>query len=184
MKRDGEQRLADCLYERIVTYTASELEGMAARGDDQTDQAKAALVPLPDGSDPDDAMEEVDWATAELPCPAPKPTPRCASTPMCLTGSRRRGADIRQRSTRCSGVMCGRRGGVFLEMNAMLENIIKKNKTGTFLFAINPHVPVFVVSCDLPIDVDWNDAQAKVSKRNGDRGNHGRSGCSEAQSRP
>ncbi len=42
------------------------------RGEDRTDWKKAAPTPLPDGSDPDDAMEEVEWATTELPMPRPK----------------------------------------------------------------------------------------------------------------
>ena len=58
--------------ENIVTYTADELKAMIARGEDRTDWVRAALVPLPDGSDPDDAMEEVEWATAELPMPRRK----------------------------------------------------------------------------------------------------------------
>ena len=58
--------------ENIVTYTADELKAMQQRGQTKSDWARAALVPLPDGSDPGDAMEEVDWATAELPLPRRK----------------------------------------------------------------------------------------------------------------
>jgi uncharacterized protein (DUF4415 family) len=58
--------------ENIVTYTRDELNRMAARGEDRTDLKKAAAHPLPDGSDPDDAMEEVEWATTELPMPRRK----------------------------------------------------------------------------------------------------------------
>jgi uncharacterized protein (DUF4415 family) len=53
--------------ENIVTYTADELKAMQAAGETRSDWAKAAAQPLPDGSDPDDAMEEIDWATTELP---------------------------------------------------------------------------------------------------------------------
>ena len=56
----------------IVTYTMAELEAKAARGEDRTDWKKAAAMPLPDGSDPDDFMEEVDWATKVLPMPRRK----------------------------------------------------------------------------------------------------------------
>jgi uncharacterized protein (DUF4415 family) len=56
----------------IVSYTADELKTMAERGEDLTDLKKAAAQPLPDGSDPDDAMEEIDWATTELPMPRRK----------------------------------------------------------------------------------------------------------------
>ena len=59
-------------FENIVTYTADELNAMIARGEDRTDWVKAASVPLPNGSDPDDAMEEIEWATTELPMPRPK----------------------------------------------------------------------------------------------------------------
>ena len=59
-------------FENVVTCTADELNAMIARGEDRTDWVKAAGVPLPDGSDPDDAMEEIEWATTELPMPRPK----------------------------------------------------------------------------------------------------------------
>ena len=59
-------------FENIVTYTSAELEGMIARGETKSDWVKAASVPLPDGSDPDDAMEEIEWATTQLPMPRPK----------------------------------------------------------------------------------------------------------------
>jgi uncharacterized protein (DUF4415 family) len=58
--------------ENIVTYTMDELKAMADRGEDRTDWAKAATHPIPDGSDPDDAMEQIDWATTELPMPRRK----------------------------------------------------------------------------------------------------------------
>ena len=55
----------------IVTYTSAELEEMRARGEDRTDWARAATIPLPDGSDPDDAMDDL-WEVAELTMPRPK----------------------------------------------------------------------------------------------------------------
>jgi uncharacterized protein (DUF4415 family) len=58
--------------ERIVSYTDVELKAMHDRGETRGDWAKAAAQPLPDGSDPDDAMEEIDWVTAELPMPRRK----------------------------------------------------------------------------------------------------------------
>jgi hypothetical protein len=58
--------------ENIVRYTADELKAKLARGEDRTNLAEAALVPLPDGSDPDDAMEEGEWVTTELPMPRSK----------------------------------------------------------------------------------------------------------------
>jgi len=56
----------------IAHYTATDLQAKAAAGEDMTDWHKAASVPVPDGSDPDDAMEPVDWATTELPMPRRK----------------------------------------------------------------------------------------------------------------
>ena len=58
--------------EHIVRYTEAELRAMHARGEDKTDLKAAMLKPLPSGRDPDDAMEEIDWATAELPMPRRK----------------------------------------------------------------------------------------------------------------
>jgi uncharacterized protein (DUF4415 family) len=56
----------------IVSFTAAELKAKRARGESQSDWKAAAKKPLPDGSDPDGAMEEIDWATAELPMPRRK----------------------------------------------------------------------------------------------------------------
>ena len=55
--------------ERIVTYTDDELKTMQAAGKTKTDWKAAAERALPDGSNPDDAMEPVriDWVTTELP---------------------------------------------------------------------------------------------------------------------
>jgi uncharacterized protein (DUF4415 family) len=56
----------------IVRRTASELDAMRAAGETRTDWKAAAQHPAPDGSDPDDAMEPVEWATTELPMPRRK----------------------------------------------------------------------------------------------------------------
>ncbi|MDB5570688.1 MAG: hypothetical protein JWN93_1871 [Hyphomicrobiales bacterium] len=55
--------------ERIVRYSTEQLVAMRAAGLDRTDWEKARNHPMPDGSDPDDAMEDVDmdWVTTELP---------------------------------------------------------------------------------------------------------------------
>jgi uncharacterized protein (DUF4415 family) len=45
---------------------------MEKRGETKTDWKKAAKKPLPSGRDPDDAMDEVDWLTTELPKPRRK----------------------------------------------------------------------------------------------------------------
>ena len=63
--------------EHIVRYTAEELMAMQARGETKSDWEKAMSVPLPDGSDPDDAMEDLTpeqlaLATTELPMPRNK----------------------------------------------------------------------------------------------------------------
>ena len=55
-----------------MRYTAAELRAMEKRGESKTDWKAAAKKPLPDGSDPDDAMEEIDWVTMELPKPRRK----------------------------------------------------------------------------------------------------------------
>jgi len=54
------------------TYTGDELKAMRGRGEGGSNFAKAARHPLPDGGDPGDAMEEIDWATTELPMPRRK----------------------------------------------------------------------------------------------------------------
>jgi uncharacterized protein (DUF4415 family) len=63
--------------EHIVSYTAAELKAKRARGESKSDWKAAAKKPLPDGSDPDDAMpddstDELEWATSELPLPRRK----------------------------------------------------------------------------------------------------------------
>lgn len=56
----------------IVTYTTTELRARRAAGLSQTDWKKAAKMPVPDGSDPDDAIEDTGWFTTELPMPKRK----------------------------------------------------------------------------------------------------------------
>lgn len=56
----------------IVRHTAAELEAMKAVGKTHTDWKAAGRRPVPDGSDPDDAMESIEWATTELPMPKRK----------------------------------------------------------------------------------------------------------------
>lgn len=56
----------------IVRHSAAELEAMKAAGKTHTDWKAAAMKPFPDGSNPDDAMERIEWATTELPVPKRK----------------------------------------------------------------------------------------------------------------
>jgi len=56
----------------IVKRTAAELRAMEKRGEIKTDWKAAAKRPLPSGRDADDAMEEIDWVTTELPKPPRK----------------------------------------------------------------------------------------------------------------
>ena len=51
----------------IVSFTVEELNAKRAREETQSDWKRAGAIPVPDGSDPDDAMEPIDWATTELP---------------------------------------------------------------------------------------------------------------------
>jgi uncharacterized protein (DUF4415 family) len=55
-----------------VKRTAAELRAMQKRGKIKSDWRAAAKKPLPSGHDPDDAMEEIDWLTTELPKPRTK----------------------------------------------------------------------------------------------------------------
>ena len=59
---------------RIERYTAEQLKSMTSRGEAGSDWTRAARQPVPDGSDPDDAIEpvDIDWATTELPMPRRK----------------------------------------------------------------------------------------------------------------
>lgn len=52
--------------------TTAELRAMQKRGAIKSDWKAAARRRLPSGRDPDDAMEEIDWLTAELPKPRTK----------------------------------------------------------------------------------------------------------------
>jgi uncharacterized protein (DUF4415 family) len=56
----------------IVRHSEADLRAMKGAGDIGSDWEAAARKPVPDGSDPDDALEPVDWTTTELPMPAPK----------------------------------------------------------------------------------------------------------------
>jgi uncharacterized protein (DUF4415 family) len=56
----------------IVKRTVTELRTMEKRNEIKTDWKAAAKKPLPSGRDPDDAMEEIDWLTTELPNPQRK----------------------------------------------------------------------------------------------------------------
>jgi len=58
--------------ENIVRHSVTELEAMEAAGLVRTDWSAAARRPVPDGSDPDDALEPVEWATTQLPEPRRK----------------------------------------------------------------------------------------------------------------
>ena len=58
--------------EPIVRFSAAELEALKEAGKTESDWKTAATKPVPDGSDPDDAMEFVDWSTTSLPMPKPK----------------------------------------------------------------------------------------------------------------
>jgi uncharacterized protein (DUF4415 family) len=55
-----------------VKRTEAELRSMQRRGDIKSDWKAAARKPLPSGRDADDAMEEIDWLTTELPQPRAK----------------------------------------------------------------------------------------------------------------
>lgn len=56
----------------IVTFTEAELESARARGQTHSDWSAAQKMPMPDGSDPDDAIEPGIWKTTELPFRRPK----------------------------------------------------------------------------------------------------------------
>lgn len=47
---------------------------MKAAGKTHTDWKAASAKPVPDGSNPDDAMEHIEWATTDLPMPEAKAT--------------------------------------------------------------------------------------------------------------
>jgi uncharacterized protein (DUF4415 family) len=58
--------------EHTVKRTVAELRKMQKRGEIRSDWKAAAKKPLPSVRDPDDAMEEIDWLTTELPKPRAK----------------------------------------------------------------------------------------------------------------
>lgn len=58
--------------ENIVSFTSAEITERQAKGEMRSDWKTAAAQPVPDGSDPDDAIEQGDWTTAELPMPRAK----------------------------------------------------------------------------------------------------------------
>jgi uncharacterized protein (DUF4415 family) len=55
-----------------VKRTLAELRAMDKRGEIKTDWKAAAKKPVPSGRDADDAVEEIDWLTTELPEPRRK----------------------------------------------------------------------------------------------------------------
>src|SRR4051794_2795244 len=56
----------------IVRRSAAELRAMEKRGAVKSNWKAAAKKPRPADRDPDDAMEEIDWVTTELPQPRRK----------------------------------------------------------------------------------------------------------------
>jgi len=58
--------------DNFATYTLAELPAMQVAGQTHSDWASAEAKPVPGGSDLDDAMEPVSWATTELPMPRRK----------------------------------------------------------------------------------------------------------------
>ena len=56
----------------FVRYSEAELRAMQAAGKTGSDWKAAARKPIPDGRDPDDAMEPIEWGTTELPMPRRK----------------------------------------------------------------------------------------------------------------
>jgi uncharacterized protein (DUF4415 family) len=59
---------------RIARYAAEELKAMKTRGEAGSEWSRAAKAPVPDGTNPDDALDPVsmDWITTELPMPRRK----------------------------------------------------------------------------------------------------------------
>jgi len=57
---------------RTVRRTGPELNRMQKRGEIRSNWKAAAKMPLPSGRDHDDAMDEIDWTTTELPKPRSK----------------------------------------------------------------------------------------------------------------
>jgi len=70
---------------------------MKAAGKTHTDWKAAAARPLPDGSNPDDAMEPIEWATTELPMPKRKEHTNLRIDADVLTFFRRQGRGYQTR---------------------------------------------------------------------------------------
>ena len=58
--------------EHIVQYSTEELRAMREAGLARMDWDKVRSHPMPDGSDPDDAMDTDDWVTVEIDLPRAK----------------------------------------------------------------------------------------------------------------
>ena len=58
--------------ERIVQYSTEELQAMREAGLAKMDWEKVRNHPMPDGSDPDDAMDSDDWVAVEIDLPRAK----------------------------------------------------------------------------------------------------------------
>ena len=54
------------------SFTVEALKDMVTQGKAGSDWKRASEVPLPDGSDPDDAMDDIDWRTVKLSMPRRK----------------------------------------------------------------------------------------------------------------
>jgi len=70
---------------------------MQAAGKTHTDWKAAAARPLPDESNPDDAMEPIEWATTELPMPKRKEHTNLRIDADVLTFFRRQGRGYQTR---------------------------------------------------------------------------------------
>jgi uncharacterized protein (DUF4415 family) len=81
----------------IVRYTAAELDAMRATGKTRGDWTAAAGKPMSDGSNPDDAMERIEWATTELPMPKRKEHTNLRIDADVLTFFRRQGRGYQTR---------------------------------------------------------------------------------------
>ena len=81
----------------IVRHAAAELDAMKAAGKTRTNWKAAAAKPAPDGSNPDDAMEPIEWATTELPMPKRKEHTNLRIDADVLTFFRRQGRGYQTR---------------------------------------------------------------------------------------
>jgi uncharacterized protein (DUF4415 family) len=93
--------------ERIKRYTAEELESLRRGGKAGSDWRRAAKEPLPDGSDPDDALEPVnlDWVSTELPMPKRKAHASLRIDAEVLEWFRAQGRGYQTRITRSCGAI-------------------------------------------------------------------------------